>query len=411
MHGFTNPRLSREKKWRRRSIYALIAVLCFFYSLFMLIVPMQVKVPFTIPLIVLIGLIVWALPLTNRPPGKVAERLFWYYSFTLLLWPNYLAIALPGLPWFTAARLLAAPMILIILVHASTSLPFKRLMREHLSTARPLWILVALFAVIQVISIFVSANPITTMNRVFNNQVMWTGLFFAAVWALRDLHRLERWVFSYILMIFILGLLAIWEAKLGGVIWANSVPGIFQVDDENVQKILQGSYRLTGQYRVQTTATTPLSFAEAMAMAVPFLLYTMHKYPRPLVILGCLVVEGLIINGLIESDARLGFVGVLVGHILYLLYFAIERWRFSPKSILGAALVVTFPAIITVAALAVLFVGRIRVRVLGGGQHQWSDEARIRADGICIRKDLAKPGFRLRGGRRWHEDRLFQPRR
>ncbi len=398
MAGFKVPRFPRPGTWKRRAIYALIGLVCFFYSFILLIVPMQVKVPFSMPLIVMIGLIVWALPATNKPPGRWSERLFWYYSFTLLLWPNYLAIAIPGLPWITAARLLATPMVLIILVHASTSAVFKQAMKERLATVRPLWIMVAIFAVIQVVSISVSPQPFLTLNRVFNNQVMWTGLFFAAIWALRSVDRVERWIIAYVVMIFILGLLAVWEAQIGRVIWANSVPSIFQIDDPNVQKILGGSYRLTGQYRVQTTATTPLSFAEAMAMAVPFLLYLVDKYTRPWVIVGCLAVEGLIIYGLIQSDARLGFVGVLVGHFLYLLYFAINRWRFSPRSILGAALVMSFPVMIAVATMAVLFVGRIRVRVLGGGQHQWSDNARYDQMTTAFQKIWESPIFGFGAG-------------
>ncbi len=391
MTGFALPRLPQQDKWKRRGFYALLALLCFIYSFFMLLMPMQLKVPLSLPLIGILGLVIWALPTSQKVPGKLAERLFWSYSFTLLLWPDYLAIAIPGLPWITAARLLAAPLMLVILVHASTSEVFKQIMNDRLAAVRPLWIMVTVFAIIQIVSISVSSQPFFTLNRVFNNQVMWTGMFFAAIWVLRTADRLERWIIAYVVMIFILGLLAIWEARLGHVIWANSVPSIFQIDDANVQKILGGSYRLTGQYRVQTTATTPLSFAEAMAMAVPFLLYLMHKYPRPSVIVACLVVEGLIIYGLIQADARLGFVGMLVGHLLYLLYFAIDRWRSSPSSLSGAALLMAFPAIIFCAAMAVLFVGRIRVRVLGGGQHQWSDDARYDQMAAAFERIWASP--------------------
>lgn len=377
MTGFKVPRLPREKKWVRRGLYALLAVLCFVYSFFMLLLPMQLKVPFAFPLILMVMLIVWALPTTNHAPGPATARLFWAYTISLLLWPNYLAIALPGLPWITAARLFATPMLFIILVNASSSLPFKTTMRERLAPIKPLWILVAIFAVIQVVSVAAAPLPIPTFNRVFNNEVMWTGMFFAAIWVLGDEKRLERWIIGYVIMVFILGLMSVWEARLGRVIWANSVPAIFQIEDESVQRILSGSYRLTGQYRVQTTATTPLSFAELMVLSVPFILYLMTKYPRLWVICAGLLIEGLIIYGLIQADARLGFVGLIIGHVLYLFYFSISRWQYKPNSIVGAALVSSFPVMLVLVTLAVLFVGRIRVRVLGGGQHESSNEARI----------------------------------
>ena len=396
--GFKVPRIPHDKKWQRRGLYALLAALCFLYSFFMLLLPMQLKVPFALPLILMVLFVVWALPTSHKAPGRVAERLFWAYSITLLLWPNYLAIALPGLPWITAARLLATPMVLIILIHASTSLPFKQTMRERLATIRPLWILVAIFAVTQIVSVVVSSQPFLTLNRVWNNQVMWTGMFFAAVWVLRSPRSIERWFIAYVIMIFILGVLGVWEAQWQQVLWANSVPSIFQIRDPNVQKILGGSFRLTGQYRVQTTATTPLSFAELLAMAVPFLLYLMHKYPRLWVILGCLIIEGLIIYGLIQADARLGFVGLLVGHLLYLLFYVIDRRRQDPKSLVGAALVVAFPVVIVLCTLAVLFIGRIRVRVLGSGQHSYSNDARIDQMNAAFERIWGSPLFGFGAG-------------
>lgn len=357
----------------------------------MLLLPMQLKVPFALPLIFLVLFVVWALPTSQKAPGRLAERLFWAYSVTLLLWPNYLAIALPGLPWITTARLFATPMLLTILIYASTSLPFKQTMRERLALIRPLWILVAIFAVIQAVSVAVSPKPMLSLNRVFNNEVVWTGMFFAAVWVLRSPRSLERWFIAYVAMIFILGLLGVWEAHLQRVIWANSVPSIFQIDDPNVQKILGGSYRLTGQYRVQTTATTPLSFAEAIALAVPFLLYLMDTYRRLWVFFACLVIEGLIVYGLIQSDARLGFVAFILGHFLYIAFLGVDLWRSNKHSLLGPSLIFSLPVLLAIGLSMVLFVGRIRVRVVGSGQHTFSNEARIDQMAAALEKIWGSP--------------------
>ncbi|MBX9820507.1 MAG: O-antigen ligase family protein [Afipia birgiae] len=398
MAGFASPRLPHERKWKRRGLYALMAFICFVYAFFVILVPRPVMIPLLFPFLALIFFIVWALPVGERHPGKASERLFWCYTVTLLLWPNYLAIALPGLPWITAARLFAAPLVLLILIYASNSQPFKDIMRPRLASVKPLWIMVAIFAVIQLVSIVAAPEPFSTLNRVFNNQVAWTGMFFAAVWALRDPRSLQRWMIAYVIMTLILGVMAIWEARLGKVIWANSVPSIFQIEDPLVQKILSGSYRLTGQYRVQTTATTPLSFAELMALAVPFLLYLMHKHPRIWFIAGCLLVEGLILNSLIQADARLGFVGFILGHFLYLAFFSINLWRTRRDSLMGASLVVALPVLIAIGIGVVLLVGRVRVKVLGGGQHQWSNQARFDQMSMAFEKIWASPMFGFGSG-------------
>lgn len=398
MPGFMTPRLSHDKKWKRRGIYVLLGFLCFFYSFFIILVPMQLKVPLMAPLIVMLLLVIWALPVRDYFPSKITHFLFWAYTITLLLWPNYLAIALPGLPWITAARLFAAPLVIYILVYASTSLPFKEIMKSRLQAVKPLWVLITIFALIQVVSIVAASQPFLVINRVFNNQVMWTGMFFATVWVMRDVKSLERWIIAYAVMTFILGMMAVWEAQLGQVIWANSVPSIFAIDDPSVERILQGSYRLTGQYRVQTTATTPLSFAEMMVLCVPFLFYLMQKYPKPSVILGCLVVDGLIIYGLIQADARLGFVGLIIGHVLYFLFYALDKRRQDRNSLMGAGLVVSIPVFMVLVTLAVLFIGRLRVRVLGGGQHESSNDARIEQMNIAFEKIWASPIFGFGSG-------------
>jgi hypothetical protein len=398
MAGFAVPRLPHERKWKRRGLYALLAFLCFVYSFFVILLPRPLMVPMLFPFLFLIFFIVWALPVGQRHPGKAAERLFWCYTVTLLLWPNYLAVALPGLPWITAARLFAAPLALFLLVYASTSQPFRDIMRARLATVKPLWIMVTIFAVIQVVSVVMSPQPFMTLNRVFNNEVTWTGMFFAAVWVLRNPRSLERWIIAYVLMTFVLGVMAIREQQLERLLWAHSIPSFLQIEDEAVQRILQGSRRLTGQYRVKTTATTPLGFAELLALAVPFLLYLINKYPKLWVIIGCLTVDALILNSLISADARLGFVGAILGHFLYLLYYSYDRWKNRPNDLMGVVLILAFPVFLTLGVLVVLFVGRVRVRVIGGGQHTYSNQARIDQAQMAFEKIWSSPAFGFGSG-------------
>ena len=69
----------------------------FFFSVF---VPTYFAF-FMFPVMVLGLLVIWALPDINWAPTRTLEWLFYATFISLIVWPDYLAIALPGLPWIT----------------------------------------------------------------------------------------------------------------------------------------------------------------------------------------------------------------------------------------------------------------------------------------------------------------------
>src|SRR3546814_19920121 len=71
---------------------------------------------FRSPVIALGLLVIWALPETDWAPTKTLAWLLIAFLIALPLWPNYLAIALPGMPWITLLRIIGAPMILLLLI-------------------------------------------------------------------------------------------------------------------------------------------------------------------------------------------------------------------------------------------------------------------------------------------------------
>ena len=67
-------------------------------------------------LLLLALLIIWVLPDVGRGPVGLLSKLFFTYLVVLILWPNYLALQLPGLPWISFRRLVMFPMALILLI-------------------------------------------------------------------------------------------------------------------------------------------------------------------------------------------------------------------------------------------------------------------------------------------------------
>lgn len=398
-----------DSRWRRPIRYALTFWAIVFYGFFILLIPRQLMLLFLMPVLILFAMVVWAMPVTNKAPPKTVETLFWLYFGSLFLWPNYLAITIPGLPWITIARLLGVPLMMLLIWCASTSQPFKDQMRRGREAMPAMVYMVFAFSILQFISIGFSDSVFVTINRVFNNMLTWTVIFFAAIWVFRDPGKIHKWIIGYLVMTAILCLMAIAESYNGGVLWAKSLPGFLKPDDPLVDQILAGSYRLTGQYRVQATQTTPLSLAEMLALAIPLMFYVADKYRTFWVIVGVLALEALIITTLLLADARLGFVALLLGHLLALLYFGLRQWRASRASLIGPAITMLYPMMLLAVILAVAFVGRIRVRVLGSGQHQGSNDAREEQTRLAFQKIWESPLFGFGADRGGEKLGYFSP--
>lgn len=375
MVGFTDP-ARRITGWRRRSLYVGLAIFSFFYAGFMTLLPRQLMIPLLIPVLFLFLSVTWALPVHRYTPFKSMDVLFWGYFGTVLLWPNYLALELPGLPWLTAARLSLTPLLFLVLIASSSCLAYREQVRDMLASLRPVWILVAAFAVIQVVSIAFSSQPFTTINRVFNNETAWTMVFFAAVWSFRDKRNIERWCLAFVAMIIVLCCIGLAEAQVEHVLWSQSIPAFLKPDDEAVAFLLQGYRRLTGEYRVIATSATPLAFAEQLALAVPFILYIADRYRTFWSITLAIVFDIFVLVVIWLTYARLGLVGFVVGHFLFFFYLAFERRKADPQS-LSAASFLYFSPIVAGLALAIIMLStRIRTRVFGGSEHRFSNDAR-----------------------------------
>ena len=125
LQEFVLPQYRSESKPRTRILLLVLSVLVFFVYgyLFGMFAPQRL-VQLGLPLLVLVALNVWALPELGAPPTNAISRLFFIYFLAIPLWPNYLAIALPGLPWITVMRLTSFPLVFLFLYSLSTSLAF-----------------------------------------------------------------------------------------------------------------------------------------------------------------------------------------------------------------------------------------------------------------------------------------------
>jgi O-Antigen ligase len=349
-------------------------------------------VQFMAPLAVIAALIIWALPEVGRAPTGLLQKLFFAFILALLCWPDYLAIALPGMPWVTAIRLVGFPLALILLISLSVSVEFRRELQGVISAVPVIWKMLFTFAIIAFLSIAVSADKAQSVNKFVVGMLYWVSIFFVACFVFTKEGNAHR--FSYIIwgIVLFLCLIGVQEWRQSSIVWAGHIPSFLKVEDESVQRILaSGGRAATGLYRVQTKFTTPLGFAEFLALSAPFVLHiamTARQWWHR-VLAG--ITFPLIFWTIVNTDSRLGAVGFFMTFLLYMLVWSSLRWYRNRDSLFGPAITLAYPAVLAAFIAATFAVGRLRAMVWGTGAQSFSTQAREDQLAMAIPKVIRAP--------------------
>jgi len=358
--------------------FAALAVFGLCYgATFALVAPLMM-VPLLIPLVLALAVIIWALPESRTMPVKSMTVLFFAFLTAQVLWPNYLAISLPGTPWITMNRLIGAPMFLILIYSISTSSMARKILSETELTSNIIRLSFVFFILIQFASLGMSATIGESMNRLVAAQLNSTSILLVAIIVFQK--RPARRAFAYFVWssAIVATLIGIAEWKTRHILWAGHIPSFLHIDDEKLQAYLQGGHRaFTNIYRPQSTSTTSLGFGELLALTAPFVIYFLdaaEAWTTRLLAVASLVV---MFFGIYVADARSGMIGFSLGLLSYGLVVGIRLWRTRRESLFGIAISLSYPALLAAAVAASFMFHAIRVKIWGGGAQAGSTEARV----------------------------------
>jgi len=302
-----------------------------------------------------------------------------YFSFFLVLavWPDYLALSLGALPWITATRLIAIPITLLFLVSLSQSEAYRHKLMRQLACAAPVWKCLLVYFVISFVTIAASDTPVQSVNKFIVAIYAWGVMFLVGVQTFAKPERVRP--FAQILWVGLLFACAIglWEFMLGKVVWADQIPSFLKVDDEAVAAILSGSMRAAiGEHRVQGKFTTPLGFAEFLALVTPFILHFVVHGRTLLERAAAALTLPLILLVIYTTDSRLGTIGFLLASFGYLFFWMFRRFRRDRNSLFAPLIILVYPALMLVLLVSSFFFTRLRNAVWGGGAYVASNDAR-----------------------------------
>ncbi|MBU1378235.1 MAG: O-antigen ligase family protein [Alphaproteobacteria bacterium] len=385
-------RRRRMNRWAKAAVYVGLGVLCVAYGFGFARFAPFLMLPFAIPIALLAILVVWALPSGDYAPTDALQPLFIMFFGSIFLWPSYLALALPGLPWITLLRLTGMPLLVVLLVCLSVSPQFRKNLRDIFTFDPWLFRIVMGFLILQAVSMLYSVNPGTAANRYIVYTTNWTSIFFVSLVLFSRAGFALRWMHLLMAGAAMICLLGVWESRALHVLWAAHIPSILKIEDESVLRTLSGTARAaTGKYRVLVTYSTPLGLSEFLGLVAPFAAHMLltSKKNAPKIFAGVYMLVAFYV--VLETDSRLGLISSILSLLLYMLFWALLQWRRSKGSIIAPAIVLAYPAIFFVGVASTFFIGRLRAKVWGNGSQSASDQSRVDQWNLAIPKMFSHP--------------------
>ena len=385
-------RVDDPSRVRRLTILAIKLLLAAGYGALVVMLPPTSMFLLGVPIAVMLVLVLWLMPDRGVFPYRSIERLFLPLIFMTVLWPAYIAVDLPGLPWVTPSRMLLFAILFLLVYSVATS----SALRGHLMTvarsSRPVWIALLLWEFMQIITIPLSANPGLSANKLVNNQINLVGFFFLGCLLFTRAGWATKAVGSLVVIAVLASIDGMIELRLGYPPWANSIPSFMRIDDATLANVLGSQARFgDGLYRVRGPFSTSLSYAEYLSLCMPFVFHWLVT-GRSVILRVAMGVAGLMITfAILISQSRLGIVGEFVALLGYVLLWGIRKWSQDKTSVIGPMFVLGFPAAAALLVLVILSSNTLSTRFLGGGAQAASNASRAEQRRMAVPKVLTNP--------------------
>ncbi len=371
---------------------AALIFIAAFYGLLCSILPMQLLVVPAVPILFLVGLILWMLPDVGGIYTATMSKLLLGYAFLNLVWPFYVAIDVPGVPWVTPQRICVGLLLAIFMFNLAKSSEFRSALSDTLAasplTRRVFWG----FCAITALSIPFSETIGFSLNKFINNQIFWTMMFVVSAYLATQpgfVFKVARLLVIGVLIVAMFGLI---ESALHRVIWMDHLPRFLQVDPGLLETFAKSQSRAgTDIYRVRGTMGVSLYYAEYLAMTLPLVIHFAVREKRFVYKFPLMAGAVAIALNMFLTNARSGMVGLLMTLVLYTLFSVYRLRKREPGSLTASTLVYGSPAGVLVLIGLVLSSNRMRAMTLGGAQHRNSSEAREAQWAMGLPKMLTHP--------------------
>ena len=334
--------------------------------------------PFFLLVGVLFLIALWMMDDTEPDYRAAITSLLMWYIVMEAIWPSYLALDIPGLPWITPPRILLFFLVFSAVLQFSQSSVARLELTSIVSYSKPaIWIW-AVFWLVAFATCLISKTPSSSFVTLFQWFLLWNMPFVVACWLFQDKQSFQRFIFAVMLATVFIFILTVLEYMQRKPIWFGYIPSFLKIDGPLYHAIMQEQVRVgDDRYRARGVFAVHLYFAQFILLVTPFILHQFIESRgwKRFWSFSLLAFTLLIIWMTNTRTGMSGFILVCSGMIgLY----ALRRFlRPLNKSDMVA------PAIFMAAPLAILsFVAlvsispRLQSMTIGGAQHRSSDLGR-----------------------------------
>ena len=364
--------------WRLVLAVMLLFVAAF-YGLLTAILPLQLLVVPIVPIVLVAGLCLWLLPDVGGLYDERFEVCMWWFLGLFMVWPGYVALALPGLPWISPLRVVMGLLVITFLFNLATSSHARHETWKSMNAVPVLNRLFWVFWLLTTVTIVMSPNLSASMTKYVNNQIFWTMMFPLCALVARREGMVQRSATILVVCAILVACVGINEYRIEKVIWIDYLPNWLRADEEIIGQLMELNARAgTDVYRSRGPQFASLYFAENLSMVFPLVVHYAYRTPGFFRSMAMLMAVFAMMIAMYLTGARSGVIGIVLTLVVYIFFAALRKRQEAPVSIGATATLLAYPAIVAVVTAVVLFWKRARNAVLGGGQHQPSTLARER---------------------------------
>jgi hypothetical protein len=370
------PRQRMAIGWRLVMAMLLLFVAAF-YGLMTAILPVQLLIIPLVPILILLGLCMWLMPDVGGLYDERFEVYMWWFLGINMVWPGYVALDLPGLPWISPLRVVTGLLVISFLYNLATSSYARHEVAKGMNAVPVLNRLFWSFWLLTTLTLVMSPSLGASLTKYMNNQIYWTMMFPLAALVGRREGMIQRACTVLVYTSIFVACISINEYRLEKIIWLDYLPSWLRAEEELLEQLSVSSARAyTDEYRVLGPQFTSLYFAENLAMVFPFVVHYMYRAKGVFRSAAMGLAVAAMISAMFMTGARSGVIGVVLTLVIYVFFAALRKRQETPTSIMATATLLAYPAFVAVVTAIVLFWKRARTKVLGGGQHESSNMAR-----------------------------------
>jgi O-antigen ligase len=325
--------------------------------------------------------LLWVMPDLPLVSAGLIRKAFFVMLIADLSIPFYYMIQFSGLPWISARRLATFALIVPFLIAIAASSDVRRRIAERIRGSLLIFICVAGYLAVAVLSIFTSMLPTESISTLTDAILSWYVPFFAMIYIARDSDDI-------VFILKIICVCALFNTAAGIVefrlehrffidIFPRGMLDTLIENNSNLGVLLPnaGDFR-NGLFRAASIFITPLSFGEFEIVAIPIgLFFALHRENLFEKTLGWAVVFGGLL-GIYVSGSRGSWVGVIASLAVFVASWSI-REAMKSKASLAPATAGLVGAIGFAVVIALLtFSHSTHDMVLGGAAQAGSTEAR-----------------------------------